>query len=280
MIQTNINNIPDSMLLEIYKKLDYKDLITMRSVNKRFQAVSDDKSLDPVFTLIKSRKAFLEIKNFRNNQKTLFARFVTFITFESKFLSKVTKLFCKLFPSIKREIETRQQIQAKLKRLNLPNTEALENKKFWEYYELKKKFDAFSTVMGVFGGIKRYETLPLLDIGDQNLYKDNIAPKQMKYPIMRGVDKNGNRFFTIRFRKKGKENKKVCLTVIECRNSHNEICWLNLNSKPRDFLPCPGNGISRGVDVNKINFDVLERAIRERTFNVTIYPTTTTYEII
>lgn len=75
--------------------------------------------------------------------------------------------------------------------------------------ELKKIYQACFKcdliIYSSFGGIKNYEELPIIDIGDregETGYIDFIKPKEMQSPIMRGTDKYNRKFFTIRAKHK------------------------------------------------------------------------------
>lgn len=149
----------------------------------------------------------------------------------------ITNLFCEKLPSIKEELKIRGErlasielIEKEIKNFDLMELEKQHgelNKAYlgqrtkvrqeYAQEELKRiKQEAFDQMMSLFGGRVGYEALPVLDIGDRQGFTgliDFIKPEEMSAPIMRGKDKQGRNFFTIRFKdEKGKYN---CQTFFE-----------------------------------------------------------------
>jgi len=121
----------------------------------------------------------------------------------------------------------------------------------------------YDKILNLFGGKKRCETLPILDISHIEMrgdYIDMIRPDDMSCPIMRGVDKYNRIFFTIRFRDVS-NNKYHCQTLFQhFRYSTNCCNWITGTSS-LDLISFSGYLIDNCV-VNKYIYDTFLLAIK------------------
>lgn len=148
---------------------------------------------------------------------TGFGYFVSKINFTSKLLSIITNLLSKIFPSIKKEIGMQNKMQheinvfvCNINSINLVISSSTKDAKMLlnNYSKLKSIKLGDDKIMNLFGGRDEFEKLPILDIADregETGYIDFITPKEMTAPIMRGQDKDGREFFSLRFKYKRSE---------------------------------------------------------------------------
>ena len=219
----NINVLPRDPLLYLFSYLEPKDLAQMRLVNKRFRDLADTQRLyrPEDFKVKEALKDLNLVKKLEGRKNGFFGTFVTWITFPSGILSIITSFFCSLFPSIKAEIEARQQIENELNsHAKTKNSIALQAEYEDErsgYYCRRSYIRSLEQIMSLFGGKKSFESLPKLDIGegkDIEKFASFIIPEEMTAPIMRGRDCNGQIFFTIRYELEGTQSR-GCQTFYE-----------------------------------------------------------------
>lgn len=265
----------------VFKFLDPKSLGKMRCVNKEFKALADlpgfyspenyeiKVQFKEYYDLnLKYTKYFqqIQVKNAKIEERSKrdenwFGFFVTHIIEVFSIDSKITHLFCTIFPSIRTEIEIREKIESELTEIvkdGIEDSALLELKKmeessFKKYQDLKKaaklrkdKLAQFEKVASLFGGINGFESLPVIQgvVFQPKDYIDYILPAHMTAPIMRGVDDLGRIFFTIRFRDI-KTNEMHCQTFFE---RHIKAAIWSAGTRWKDFIPNPCNVFDRGHD--------------------------------
>ncbi|MBA3239063.1 MAG: hypothetical protein H0T62_12045 [Parachlamydiaceae bacterium] len=183
------------------------------------------------------------------HNESWFGYFVSVITFEPGCFSFITEIFSSLFPSIKEEIDITNGLTLQIsdlslqishlssqiggiKNFNLGDRTALRNQLVAERSELtnqiysgeallkiliKKEATSEKFIYPLFGGKSQYEALPVLLLAETRMkggYIDYVKPQDMSAPIMRGTDRFGRNFFTIRFGDKDGQNLK-CQTFFE-----------------------------------------------------------------
>ncbi|MBA2367957.1 MAG: F-box protein [Candidatus Protochlamydia sp.] len=250
----DFNSLLIDLKFNVLDFLNYKDVIKLRTVNKTFKQIGDNKKFFPpiVFKLkeifSKLTEVAIQIEKYDNLLKCKESKINELVNLNNNlfgysvsciycFPSTISNLFSDTFPSIKESIKINQDLYASIEVINTLTkdfdlvtlqrqhadlSQAFQNQKLLlrlveSQNELKRKKQAvFDTMKSLFGGQEEYETLPILDIGDREGFTgliDFIKPEEMSAPIMRGRDKLGRNFFTIRFKDEGEKLK--CQTFFE-----------------------------------------------------------------
>lgn len=166
-----------------------------------------------------------------NRTVSWFGYFVSVINKTEGLLSRIKNLLIRIFQSIANEVSIQNKLNQEFAVLseqeaNLVTTsktlgKEVDNLKILfnsskdtydileiTYQGLQRAKKADDKMMALFGGREEFERLPVLDIGDKmgkTDYIDFIKPSDMTDPIMRGKDKYGREFFSIRAKINGEQ---------------------------------------------------------------------------
>lgn len=201
--QDQISNIHSELLNQIFSEyniLDIFDLNNLRLVSDKFNKIVDCGKPYPRWGLIakETHRLLTRNKNEHNKKSNELALINNILLEMTKDEGRCHE---SLFPSTERIWELigeQQECRAALATLLFEKYDLYQEKNKNKDFNI---FKADSKIKSLFGGVKGFEALPILTFnplrqtGD---YIDFITPQEMSAPIMRGVDKHGREFFTIR----------------------------------------------------------------------------------
>jgi hypothetical protein len=241
--------LPIDILRSIIEYLDYIDISRLIQVSKTIKCLMENYQMIPS-NIIKIKEEYKEvIEIIKTNHASIVYKMPRWnqILFSSRIYNLENEIQCardkfkNILLSFKRE----------------------------ELYK-KRKAESFKIIMNIFGGKQEYEKLPIFDLSQYNKrsdYIDYIHARDLSAPIMRGIDKNGRRFFTIRFynveNNEGSEVKyhgPYCETIFERYSNNGE--WTRGCSN-YSFLKGGGYLIDEG-EINEKTYKCLCDGIRNR----------------
>lgn len=152
-------------------------------------------------------------------QSTWLGSLVWLITGENFLIKKIRNILTSIFKPVAEELAVQDKLSRELKALGeeydvlgkaesklFNEAENLYSKgmeQFNIFEKLQESKQADDKIMDLFGGRENFEKLPILDVdkikGNEGYdYIDFITPNDMTAPIMRGKDRYGREFFSIR----------------------------------------------------------------------------------
>lgn len=202
------------------------------------------------------------VADFTVHQNSWLGWLVKSLEGRSGVLGVINRLFLRASSSFKAEAEYRQKARQNIQRLsdatrNYVANESSISKEMSEISFRKSNLQAKEIVMNLFGGEEAFKKIPVLDLGDSEGstgYMEFIKSENLAYPIMRGVDKSGRIFFTI---KVGNE----CQTFFQ-RYSNDWLDWSNTWSS---LFNISGYLVEGGKvsNHNKISYNAMKKLIQK-----------------
>ncbi len=246
----NINILPDELKLELSKYLNDEDLSNLNCVNKSFNGIINGNEQALYSETVYKIKGLInkilsdEESYAKHVSSSLFSRFVSLIDNHNVVKS--------IFPSIHEEVARQNKMQADI------NTSKL---------NLKRTKCAYRICADLFGNIRRFERLPVLEIEDNvgsTGYLDFIKPKHMTDSLMKGVDTLGRRFFTIKVNDPDSK-RQTCQTFFERYSNSDDLTWVSAGNN-REAIPFYSSWVDDSGAVCKRqqeNYELLKALIHE-----------------